>query len=228
MGLESAVASWSPGCSWSQLSRGDRQVNEGCVAQERVGKPNDCSLSLVDHPLSMSGKLIMKRKRASQEEQQQAQEQRVQPQEQQQEQQPTEAVPEKRHRPLTPPAEEPGQNCPNPPDAPNRILLEALQKIMELQAELDAFEQDLNDRDGYAAAGAEAEDVEESDEDAEVAAQFAPPTPAQRSQAEALGFAMCARETLLFLQSEGIPTESPLYQTLLGKLVGQSDGLLHA
>ncbi|EDW92145.1 uncharacterized protein LOC6531636 [Drosophila yakuba] len=174
----------------------------------------------------MSGKLIMKRKRASQEEQQhqqQAQEQRVQPQEQPQEQQPNDAVPEKRHRPLTPPAEEP-----SPPDAPNRILLEALQKIMELQAELDAFEQDLDDRDGYAAAGAEAEDAEEIEEDAEVAAQFAPPTPAQRTQAEALGFAMCARETLLFLQSEGVPTESPLYQTLLGKLVGQSDGLLHA
>ncbi|EDV55613.1 putative uncharacterized protein DDB_G0287113 [Drosophila erecta] len=181
----------------------------------------------------MSGKLIMKRKRASQEEQQhqqQAQEQRVQPQEQQQEQQPNEAAPEKRHRPLTPPAEEPGQDCPSPPDAPNRILLEALQKIMELQAELDAFEQDLDDRAGYAGAEAEAEaeDNEESEEDAEVAAQFAPPTPAQRSQAEALGFAMCARETLLFLQSEGVPTESPLYQTLLGKLVGQSDGLLHA
>jgi len=101
---------------------------------------------------------------------------------------------------------------------------------MELQAELDAFEQDLDERDGYAAAGAEQEEeeAEESAEDAEVAAQFGPPTPAQRSQAEAMGFAMCARETLLFLQSEGIPTESPLYQTLLGKLVGQSDGLLHA
>ncbi|XP_017077672.1 myb-like protein I [Drosophila eugracilis] len=181
----------------------------------------------------MSGKLIMKRKRASQEEQQQhqqlqpGQEQHVQPQEQQHLQQPDEAAPEKRHRPLTPPAEEPGQDYASPPDAPNRILLEALQKIMELQAELDAFEHDLDERDG-AAAEAEEEDVEESAEDAEVAARFAPPTPAERSQAEALGFAMCARETLLFLQSEGIPTESPLYQTLLGKLVGQSDGLLQA
>ncbi|XP_037717117.1 uncharacterized protein LOC119551716 [Drosophila subpulchrella] len=176
----------------------------------------------------MSGKLIMKRKRASQDDQQQAPEQRVQPQEQLQQQ--DVAAPEKRHRPLTPPAEEPGQDYPAEPDAPNRILLEALQKIMELQAELDAFEQDLDERDGYAAAGAEQEEeeVEESAEDAEVAAQFAPPTPAQRSQAEAMGFAMCARETLLFLQSEGIPTESPLYQTLLGKLVGQSEGLLHA
>ncbi|XP_017049341.1 uncharacterized protein LOC108093673 [Drosophila ficusphila] len=181
----------------------------------------------------MSGKLIMKRKRASQEEQQhpQAQEQHLQAQEQPHlhlQQQPDEAAPEKRHRPLTPPAEEPGQDYPSPPEAPNRILLEALQKIMELQAELDAFEQDLDDRDGFADRAAHEEEAEESAEDAEVAAQFAPPTPGQRSQAEALGFAMCARETLLFLQSEGVPTESPLYQTLLGKLVGQSDGLLHA
>ncbi|KAH8325184.1 hypothetical protein KR074_009325 [Drosophila pseudoananassae] len=176
----------------------------------------------------MSGKLIMKRKRASQEEQQQ-QGPEVQPQ-QQQHRQPEDnvPVPEKRHRPLTPPAEaEETAGYQTPPDAPNRILLEALQKIMELQSELDAFEHDLDDRDDYEAAG-EDEEEEASAEDAEVAAQFAQPTPAQRSQAEALGFAMCARETLLFLQSEGIPTESPLYQTLLGKLVSQSDGLLQA
>ncbi|EDV36771.1 uncharacterized protein Dana_GF11782 [Drosophila ananassae] len=175
----------------------------------------------------MSGKLIMKRKRASQEEQQQ-QGQEVQPQQQQHRQPEDNApAPEKRHRPLTPPAEEETAGYQTPPDAPNSILLEALQKIMELQSELDAFEQDLDGRDDYEAAGQD-EDEEESPEDAEVAAQFAQPTPAQRSQAEALGFAMCARETLLFLQSEGIPTESPLYQTLLGKLVSQSDGLLQA
>ncbi|KAH8279209.1 hypothetical protein KR026_003792 [Drosophila bipectinata] len=174
----------------------------------------------------MSGKLIMKRKRASQEEQQQQQGQEVQPQQQQHRQpEDNDPVPEKRHRPLTPPAEEETAGYQTPPDAPNRILLEALQKIMELQSELDAFEHDLDDRDDYEAAG---EDEEASAEDVEVAAQFAQPTPAQRSQAEALGFAMCARETLLFLQSEGIPTESPLYQTLLGKLVSQSDGLLQA
>ncbi|XP_016994508.2 uncharacterized protein insb [Drosophila takahashii] len=168
----------------------------------------------------MSGKLIMKRKRASQEEQQQqAQEHHVQ---QPQEQDEAVPAPEKRHRPLTPPAEEPAA-----PEAPNRILLEALQKIMELQAELDAFEHDLDEREHPSYEAGEPEEEEDAD-DAEVAAQFAPPTPAQRTQAEALGFAMCARETLLFLQSEGIPTESPLYQTLLGKLVGQSDGLLQA
>ncbi|XP_020803312.1 THAP domain-containing protein 11 [Drosophila serrata] len=178
----------------------------------------------------MSGKLIMKRKRASQEEQLQQQQQ--QQHQQQQQQQDEEPAPEKRHRPLTPPAEDPSEDQASRPDSANRILLEALQKIMELQSELDAFEQDLDERDA-AAAGREDPDADSDTdpEDAEVAAQFAPApaaTPAQRSQAEALGFAMCARETLLFLQSEGVPTESPLYQTLLGKLVGQSDGLLNA
>ncbi|SPP75343.1 putative uncharacterized protein DDB_G0287113 [Drosophila guanche] len=197
----------------------------------------------------MSGKLIMKRKRADQPSRsQQEQQPEEQPQQQQQQQQQNlqnqeemeeQGAPEKRHRPLTPPAEQSSEGSEE--DSPNRILLEALQKIMELQSELDAFEQDLDERDGYQAAEADQEEEEEEEDqeeesvddenlDAEVAAQFAPstPTPGQRSQAEALGFAMCARETLLFLQSEGIPTESPLYQTLLGKLVGQSDGLLHA
>ncbi|KAH8290200.1 hypothetical protein KR054_001013 [Drosophila jambulina] len=171
----------------------------------------------------MSGKLIMKRKRASQEEQQQ--------QQQQQQHQEEEPAPEKRHRPLTPPAEDPSEDQPSRPDSANRILLEALQKIMELQSELDAFEQDLDERDAAAAGREDPDtDTDTDPEDAEVAAQFAPAAanPGQRSQAEALGFAMCARETLLFLQSEGVPTESPLYQTLLGKLVGQSDGLLNA
>ncbi|XP_022226968.2 uncharacterized protein LOC111077129 [Drosophila obscura] len=188
----------------------------------------------------MSGKLIMKRKRADQQSRsQQEQQPEEHPQQQQhlpqQEEGEEQGAPEKRHRPLTPPAEQPAEGSEE--DSTNSILLEALQKIMELQSELDAFEQDLDERDGYQAAMAEqAEDdteeesLEDDNLDAEVAAQFAPPppTPGQRSQAEALGFAMCARETLLFLQSEGIPTESPLYQTLLGKLVGQSDGLLHA
>ncbi|KAH8309372.1 hypothetical protein KR059_008761 [Drosophila kikkawai] len=179
----------------------------------------------------MSGKLIMKRKRASQEEQLQQQQQQQQPHQQQQQNE--EPAPEKRHRPLTPPAEDPSEDQPSRPDSANRILLEALQKIMELQSELDAFEQDLDERDAAAAVREDPDtDTDTDSEDAEVAAQFAPAavaaTPAQRSQAEALGFAMCARETLLFLQSEGVPTESPLYQTLLGKLVGQSDGLLNA
>ncbi|KAM8711588.1 hypothetical protein ACLKA7_012153 [Drosophila subpalustris] len=167
----------------------------------------------------MSGKLIMKRKRADQ--------RRTQPSDKQ-EKQPEDLVTEKRHRlelesrSVTPPIQQQSPAISNTDkDASNSILLEALQKIMELQSELDSFEHDLDEREVSVL------DVEEEEHlDAEVAENFAPPT--RRSDAEALGFAMCARETLLFLQSEGVSTESVLYKTLLGKLVGQSDGLLHA
>lgn len=165
----------------------------------------------------MSGKLIMKRKRADQRSAQQAGDQQEQS---------NEPVAEKRlrlelePRPVTPPPMQ--QKSPaisnTDADASNSILLEALQKIMELQSELDSFEQDLDEREVSTL------DVDKEDHlDAEIAAGFAPPT--RRSEAEALGFAMCARETLLFLQSEGVSTESVLYKTLLGKLVGQGDGL---
>ncbi|KAH8393296.1 hypothetical protein KR215_002780 [Drosophila sulfurigaster] len=170
----------------------------------------------------MSGKLIMKRKRADQRRAQQADEQQ---QQQQQPNQGNEPVPEKRHRPGsdTPPAEL-EQSPALAANNSNSILLEALQKIMELQAELDSFEHDLDEREEV---NAHLDADEEEHLDAEVAANFAPPA-SRRTEAEALGFAMCARETLLFLQSEGVSTESVLYKTLLGKLVGQSDGLLHA
>ncbi|XP_030382614.1 uncharacterized protein LOC115630133 [Scaptodrosophila lebanonensis] len=154
----------------------------------------------------MSGKLIMKRKRADQQ-------QTKRPDEEQE----NENTAEKRHRMDLELKPEPVESD----DAPNSILFEALNKIIELQAELDAFEQDLDERDGFA------DDAEEDAHlDAEVAANFA--TAPQRSDAEALGFAMCARETLLFLQSEGVDTESVLYKTLLGKLMGGSNGLLQA
>lgn len=159
----------------------------------------------------------MKRKRASQLRNQQNDEQPRQGNEPQA---------EKRHRleletrPITPPADQPSEVNQLNAEAPKSILLEALQKIMELQSELDSFEQDLDESEPGVL---EAND-EEAHLDAEVAANFAPP--ARRPDAEALGFAMCARETLLFLQSEGISTESVLYKTLLGSLVGQSEGLL--
>lgn len=155
----------------------------------------------------------MKRKRASQLRNQQNDEQQRQVNEPQA---------EKRHRleletrPITPPSDQNQLNA----EAPKSILLEALQKIMELQSELDSFEQDLDECE----TGVLEANDEEAHLDAEVAANFVPA--ARRPDAEALGFAMCARETLLFLQSEGISTESVLYKTLLGKLVGQSDGLL--
>jgi len=102
-------------------------------------------------------------------------------------------------------------------NASNSILLEALQKIIELQTELDSFEENLDER-GVIDLNA--------DEHNHLDGEVAPLT--RHSEAEALGFAMCAREALLFLQTEGVSTESVLYKTLLRKLVGDSDGLLKA
>lgn len=192
-------------------------MNEGCAA-DKTNWIQDTPKAEEDSP--MSGKLIMKRKRADQLRTQQAEEQQDKELDQ-------EATGEKRHRleleprSDTPPAQPSHSPANDIGDAPNSILLEALQKIMELQSELDSFEQDLDEREASAF-----DSDEEVLEGAELAANF--PAPARRSEAEALGFAMCARETLLFLQSEGVSTESVLYKALLGKLVGQSDGLLHA
>lgn len=91
------------------------------------------------------------------------------------------------------------------------FLLDALQKIAELQSQL---ENDAEFEDDF-------EDYSE-DEDSEVSFYL---NEKRRHEAEAIGFAMCARETLLFLQKEGIPENSAIYQSLREKLVGKSDGV---
>ncbi|XP_050088128.1 uncharacterized protein LOC126572673 [Anopheles aquasalis] len=99
----------------------------------------------------------------------------------------------------------------------SNYLLEALQRIRALQDELDFLENDpyaedtddeeLND-------GAEAEDVQV------IGGQ----------QAEAIGWAVCAREAIQFLQHEGIPADSPLMVNLRQRLIGTArppDGAGH-
>ncbi|XP_013104671.1 uncharacterized protein LOC106085151 [Stomoxys calcitrans] len=86
----------------------------------------------------------------------------------------------------------------------NRQLLEAIQaKMLELQQELDDFEEDFDEfYDPQPAAPIDQNIM--SDEDA-----------------RALGYAMCAQETILFLQREGISPESLLYTRLRDALVGR-------
>ncbi|XP_075156655.1 insensible [Haematobia irritans] len=89
----------------------------------------------------------------------------------------------------------------------NRQLLEAIQaKMFELQRELDEFEDDFDsyNDDYYNLPNPEEEQNVISDEDA-----------------RALGYAMCAQETILFLQREGISPESLLYTRLRDALVGR-------
>lgn len=93
------------------------------------------------------------------------------------------------------------------------FLLEALSKIAELQRQLQEDDVDF-DGDEF--------DEYSDDEDSEVSFYL---NEQRRHEAEAIGFAMCARETLLFLQKEGIPENSAIYQALREKLVGKSDGI---
>lgn len=90
----------------------------------------------------------------------------------------------------------------------NRHLLEAIQsKMLELQQELDEFEQDfeVNEEDFYNGPGQP------------------PQAEMSEQEAEALGYAMCAQETMLFLQREGVPPNSLLYTRLRDALVGRGE-----
>lgn len=116
----------------------------------------------------------------------------------------------KRIRCDTPPAED--LDSPQLPqvNAQNRHLLEAIQlKMLELQNELDAFENDVK--------------AHEEDHYYVNKHHNQPNNRISPQEAEALGFAMCAQETMLFLQREGIPSDSLLYTRLCDGLVGRSE-----
>lgn len=85
------------------------------------------------------------------------------------------------------------------------FLREALLKVNALQAELAALDDndDTLDEDGY-------DSGHEEDEEALMA-----------FEAEALGFAVCARETMMFLGAQGLTADNPLVVNLRNQLVGR-------
>ncbi|XP_058055614.1 uncharacterized protein LOC131207024 [Anopheles bellator] len=89
--------------------------------------------------------------------------------------------------------------------AASNYLLEALHRIRELQDELDFLQ-----NDPYA------EDTDEDDDEGD----GQPEDVIGGQQAEAIGWAVCARETIQFLQREGIPADSPLLANLRQRLIG--------
>ncbi|KAM7348619.1 insensible isoform 1-T3 [Cochliomyia hominivorax] len=118
----------------------------------------------------------------------------------------------KRIRCDTPPPEPEDLDLPPLPQVneQNRHLLEAIQlKMLELQNELDAFEHDV-----------EAHEEEYYYQNDRYNQRQNPQMSEQ--EAEALGFAMCAQETMLFLQREGVPSDSLLYTRLRDALIGRS------
>lgn len=82
------------------------------------------------------------------------------------------------------------------------FVREALKRVLELERELSTLSESSED-DTYADGPSEFE---------RNASEF---------EAEALGFAVCARETLHFLAGEGLQVDDPLVQSLRQRLVGK-------
>ncbi|XP_001688440.2 uncharacterized protein LOC5667411 [Anopheles gambiae] len=97
------------------------------------------------------------------------------------------------------------------------LMLQALGRIRELQDELDFLQNDPYAED--------TDDEEEEGAGVEVQHGAVRQPPVQvigGRQAEAIGWAVCARETMHFLQREGIPPDSPLMVNLRRRLVGRA------
>lgn len=88
------------------------------------------------------------------------------------------------------------------------ILAKTLRRMAELTAELAALD-DSYDTDDNSDSG------NDQDDENELMA-FEP---------EALGFAMCARETMIFLAAQGLNADNPLVLDLRKRLVGKCRGL---
>lgn len=145
------------------------------------------------------------------------------------------ANPAKRMRTLTPPAVAPATAAPAtatvsavlPPD----FLQIALQKVLRMQADLALIDAEAEAAAAAAAAndtrqhalhrnGGDAREETYSDSgNEEEDNDFL------ESEAEALGFAMCAREALTFLAANGEQSDGELMRRLRARLVGNCEGL---
>lgn len=90
------------------------------------------------------------------------------------------------------------------------FLLEALLRVRDLEKEMSEQENSTDEDENEAESTVEGRSTDTSIFEKN-ALEF---------EAEALGFAMCARETLNFLVSEGLSPNDPLVQSLRAKLVG--------
>ncbi|XP_058451802.1 uncharacterized protein LOC131430672 [Malaya genurostris] len=108
---------------------------------------------------------------------------------------------------------------PSPPNSPGTavrsdFLLQALQRIQELQDEIDFLENDPYAEDA---------DSTEEDEDAESSFEQSHHQIVMGHQAEAMGFAVCARETMAFLEREGVSPDDPMLVNLRNRLIGRCE-----
>lgn len=105
--------------------------------------------------------------------------------------------------------ERPSSRCSRNGD---NFLHEALRKIQELERELALLDEEDYDS-GH-------EDSPDDDVDEGI-----DETHMLHAESEALGFAVCAKETLNFLAAEGLPADNPLVLALRSRLVGKCDNI---
>lgn len=86
------------------------------------------------------------------------------------------------------------------------FLREALKKLHQLESEIAAIEEETVDNDRVDNESIDCEGFEEN---------------ALAFEAEAIGFAVCARETLNYLASQGLTQDSPLVKSLRDRLIGK-------
>lgn len=84
------------------------------------------------------------------------------------------------------------------------FIKEALKKLHELESEIAAIEEGTEDDDHT-----DSIDYETFEENA------------LAFEAEAIGFAVCARETMNYLASQGLTQENPLVKSLRDRLIGK-------
>lgn len=100
----------------------------------------------------------------------------------------------------------------------DEFLRDALRKIQELEQELA-----LLDEEDYDSGHHEDDDDSDSFDDNFAANQHNDEL--LEAEAEALGFAVCAKETLNFLAAEGLTPDNPIVLALRDRLVGKCNGI---
>lgn len=90
--------------------------------------------------------------------------------------------------------------------ANQNFLFEALKKIQELEEELALLDE---------------ENVDSGHEDDDSNIDDATSFDIFHAEADAIGFAACAKETLNFLAAEGLPADSPLILALRNRLISK-------
>lgn len=112
-----------------------------------------------------------------------------------------------------------GTSALSTPSGRYEFLVQALQKIEELENELAQLDEDDCD------SGHHGDDEDEEDDGYDESISSDQQQRIIGNDAEAIGFAVCVREAFNFLSSQGISNEDPLMLSLRERLIGQCNGV---